>query len=86
MPDDLSMPDQLADDGVLLRAYDEQMRGLSHSERAGLVVEEDGPLLRATGQHRGFISGPRDLGVDGPELDALIARQRDFFAGAARGR
>jgi hypothetical protein len=65
---------------ALLAAYDEQMRGISHSERAGLVIEEDGPLLWATGQFRGFITGPRDLGVDGPGLDALIARQRDFFA------
>ena len=75
--------DFLGDGDDLLRAYDEQMRGISHSERVGLVVEQDGPLLRATGQHRGFITGPRDLGVDGAELDALIARQRDFFA--ARG-
>jgi GNAT superfamily N-acetyltransferase len=75
--------DFLSDDDALLRAYDEQMRGISHSERAGLVIEQDGPLLRVTGQHRGFITGPRDLGVDGPELDELIARQRDFFA--ARG-
>ncbi len=35
------------------------------------------------GQHRGFVSGPADLGVGGTALDALIARQRDFFA--ARG-
>ena len=73
----------MTDIDVLLAAYDEQMRGISHSERAGLVIEEDGPLLRATGQHRGFITGPRDLAVTGAELDALIARQRDFFA--ARG-
>jgi len=73
----------VTDIDVLLQAYDEQMRGISHSERAGLVIDEDGPLLRVTGQHRGFITGPRDLAVDGPELDALIARQRDFFA--ARG-
>ena len=90
MPDDSPADDSLAndslandltaDDHALLRAYDEQMRGISHSERAGLVIEQDGPLLRVTGQFRGFITGPRDLGVDGPELDALIARQRDFFA------
>lgn len=83
VPVDSPADNSLADDDALLRAYDEQMRGISHSERAGLVIEQDGPLLRATGQHRGFITGPRDLGVDGPELDGLIARQRDFFA--ARG-
>jgi GNAT superfamily N-acetyltransferase len=80
LADDSLADDLTADDEALLRAYDEQMRGIFHSERAGLTVEHDGPLLRVTGQFRGFITGPRDLGVDGPELDALIARQRDFFA------
>jgi len=42
--------------------------------------ERDGPLLRAVGGHRGYISGPRDVGVTGVELDRLIARQRDYFA------
>ena len=73
----------MIDDEVLLRAYDEQMRGLSHMGRPGITVEEDGPLFRVAGQFRGFVAGPRDLGVDGAELDALIARQREFFA--ARG-
>jgi hypothetical protein len=79
VPDDSPADDLTADDDALLRAYDAQMRGISHSERAGLTLEHDSPLLRVTGQHRGFITGPRDLGVDGPELDALIARQRDYF-------
>jgi GNAT superfamily N-acetyltransferase len=73
----------VTDDDALLRAYDEQMRGISHSERPGVTIERDGPLLRVTGQYRGFINGPRDLGVHGAEVDDLIARQRDFFA--ARG-
>ncbi len=73
----------MTDDDDLLRAYDEQMRGISHSGRAGLIIERDGPLLRVAGQFRGFVTGPRDLGVQGPELDALIERQRDYFA--ARG-
>lgn len=68
---------------ALLAAYDEQMRGAPPHPPAGVVYEQDGPLLRITGQHRGFVSGPRDLGVGGAELDALIARQRDHFA--ARG-
>jgi hypothetical protein len=67
----------------LLRAYDEQMRGIGTPARAALIVERDGPVLRVAGQYRGFVTGPRDLGVDGSELDALIARQRDYFA--ARG-
>jgi GNAT superfamily N-acetyltransferase len=70
-------------DDVLLRAYDEQMRGVAHEGRSGITIEQDGPLLRVAGQHRGFVTGPRDLSVEGTELDALIARQRDFFA--ARG-
>jgi GNAT superfamily N-acetyltransferase len=40
--------------------------------------------VRIVGQHRrGFISGPRDLGLDSEALDVLIAKQRNFFA--ARG-
>jgi GNAT superfamily N-acetyltransferase len=67
-------------DEVLLGAYDEQMRGPSHVRRPGITIEEDGPLFRVVGQFRGFVTGPRDLGMDGAELDALIARQREFFA------
>jgi GNAT superfamily N-acetyltransferase len=43
--------------------------------------ERDGPLLRVTGGHRGYICGPRDIGLTGAELDRLIVRQRDYFAG-----
>jgi GNAT superfamily N-acetyltransferase len=70
----------VTDDETLLRAYDEQMRGIGNPGQPGLIIERDGPLLRVAGQHRGFVTAPRDLGVDGPELDALIARQRDYFA------
>ena len=42
--------------------------------------ERDGPLLRGVGGQRGYISGPRDIGVTGAALDRLIARQRDYFA------
>lgn len=71
----------MIDDETLLRAYDEQLRGIGHAGRPGITIERDGPLLRVTGQFRGFVTGPRDLGVRGAELDALIARQRDFFTG-----
>ncbi|HEX5740414.1 MAG TPA: GNAT family N-acetyltransferase [Pilimelia sp.] len=68
----------------LLAAYDEQLRFAAESRvPPGVRCERDGPLLRVVGLHRGFVSGLPDLGVDGPALDALIARQRDFFA--ARG-
>jgi hypothetical protein len=69
----------VSDDEGLLRAYDEQLRAMK-DEQPGLTVETDGPLVRVSGQFRGFVDGPRDLGVDGAELDALIERQRDFFA------
>ena len=70
--------------GALLTAYDEHMRGvLEPKPRAGMRYERDGPLLRVAGGHRGYICGPRDVGVTGAELDRLIARQRDYFA--ARG-
>ena len=72
-----------ADIQTLLTAYDDQMRGAPPTPPAGVTYEQDGPLLRIVGQFRGFVSGPRDLGVEGDALDELIARQRDFFA--ARG-
>ncbi|MEU1596934.1 GNAT family N-acetyltransferase [Streptomyces sp. NPDC005708] len=68
---------------ILLAAYDDQMRGAPPSPPAGVAHEYDGPLLRIVGQFRGLVSGPRDLGVYGAELDRLIVRQRDYFA--ARG-
>ena len=60
--------------GALLTAYDEHMRGLQPTPPAGVRYERDGPLLRAAGGHRGYICGPRDVGVTGAELDRLIAR------------
>ena len=66
---------------ALLAVYDQQMRGLEPRPPAGVRYERDGPLLRAVGIRRGYISGPRDIGVTGAELDRLIVRQRDYFAG-----
>ena len=65
---------------ALRAAYDEQMRGVGSKPPAGVRYERDGPLLRVVGEYRGYISGPRDVGVTGAELDRLIARQRDYFA------
>ncbi|TSB18048.1 GNAT family N-acetyltransferase, partial [Streptomyces benahoarensis] len=67
----------------LLAAYDERMRGVPPDLPRGVTAERDGPLTRLTGQFRGFVSGPPDLGVRGAALDALIARQCAVFA--ARG-
>jgi hypothetical protein len=66
----------------LRAAYDAQLRGVTPPGGAARI-ETDGPLTRVVGGHRGFVTGPRDLGVYGAELDALIERQRDLFA--ARG-
>ncbi len=68
---------------ALRAAYDAQMRSVSPNLAAGVHVTKDGPLTRVVGQFRGFVTAPPDLGVHGPDLDRLIARQRDFFA--ARG-
>ncbi|TWP53401.1 GNAT family N-acetyltransferase [Lentzea tibetensis] len=69
----------------LLDLYDDQLRMAEVTNLPpGAHAEHDGPIVRVVGQHRrGFVTGPRDLGVAGAELDALIVRQRDFFA--ARG-
>jgi hypothetical protein len=74
----------MADPDALLAAYDGQMRMTEAARLApGVSAQRDGPIVRIVGQHPGFISSPSDLGLEGHELDALIARQRDFFA--ARG-
>lgn len=74
----------MLDPAALLAAYDAQQRPAETSNLApGVVTETDGPITRIVGQHRGFVSAPRDLGLDGPSVDALITRQRDYFA--ARG-
>ena len=60
----------------LLAAYDADLRGRPFE---GAVSERDGPLVRMTSPFGGFVLY-RDLGgLDGDELDALIARQVAFF-------
>jgi GNAT superfamily N-acetyltransferase len=71
------------DTAALLAAFDEQARQAPPDPPAGVRYEADGPLVRVVGEERGFISAPRDTGARGAGLDALIARQRDYFA--ARG-
>jgi GNAT superfamily N-acetyltransferase len=68
--------------GLLLEAYDGQLRAHVHDRLPESVrVERDGPLVRTVGfATHGFVEY-RDLGgVDGEELDGLIARQVQFFA------
>ncbi|MGH6657145.1 MAG: GNAT family N-acetyltransferase, partial [Actinocrinis sp.] len=74
----------MTDPSALLAAYDEYTRArIPLNAPAGLTFEWDGPLLRTVGQHRGFVETTADPRVRGAELDALIARQREYFA--ARG-
>jgi GNAT superfamily N-acetyltransferase len=66
----------------LLAAYDAQLRDRVRPILPdGVTVERDGPLLRFLGfPQRGFV-GYRDLGgIEGGELDELIARQVSLFS------
>jgi GNAT superfamily N-acetyltransferase len=69
------------DIAALLAAYDAQLRArIPDPLPARLQVDRDGPLVRFEMPHGGFV-GYRDLGgLEGAELDALIARQVSFFA------
>lgn len=62
----------------MLAAYDEQLRGAS--ETADVPTSQDGPVIRVEYPSRGFVSYRSLDGLDGASLDALIARQRDYFA------
>jgi GNAT superfamily N-acetyltransferase len=66
----------------LLRAYDAQLRGvLPDGLPEGMQVERDGPLLRFAGMKNGGFIDYRELGgLDGADLDELIARQVKVFA------
>jgi hypothetical protein len=67
----------------LLAAYDAQVRDrVPELLPRGVTVERDGPLLRFLGlAGRGFVVY-RDLGgLEGAELDELIARQVEVFGG-----
>ncbi|WP_426989440.1 GNAT family N-acetyltransferase [Pseudarthrobacter sp. Y6] len=66
----------------ILAAYDSQLRRLvPPTIPTGHDYQLLGPLLRVTGQRRGFIEPAHDLGVEGGMLDRLIVEQRDYFAG-----
>jgi GNAT superfamily N-acetyltransferase len=78
-PRDVHLPRDVAH---LVTVYDTQLRGrLPDRLPEGTRVEQDGPLLRFVGmKHGGFIDY-RDLGgLEGAELDELIARQVHVFA------
>jgi len=67
----------------MLAAYDNELRGRTSTVLpAGAEAAVDGPLVRITGFAGGGFVGYRDLGgLEGAELDALIARQVAVFAG-----
>lgn len=64
----------------LLEAYDNQVRAAPIDRPpAGWELSSDGPLMRISGAHRGYVSY-RDLaGLTGAELDALIERTCAYF-------
>ncbi|MCI0584908.1 MAG: GNAT family N-acetyltransferase [Chloroflexi bacterium] len=70
------------DVAALLAAYDAQLRDrVPEPLPAGVHVERDGPLVRFHGLKSGGFVLYRDLGgLDGPDLDAIIARQVATFA------
>ena len=64
----------------LLAIYDNEVRQAETTNfPPGVYAEADGPIVRVIGNHRGFIGSPVHIVLDGDALDALIARQRDFF-------
>jgi ribosomal protein S18 acetylase RimI-like enzyme len=70
-------------DPVALRvAYDAQLRArVPEPMPPGATVERDGPLVRRRGlDPGGFLTYQNLGGLTGADLDALIARQRDYFA------
>jgi hypothetical protein len=68
----------------LLALFDQQVRGTT-ADRAPRTwqVVRDGPVLRASTPFQGLVFAPDLAGVSVADLDAVIARVRDFFA--ARG-
>jgi GNAT superfamily N-acetyltransferase len=66
---------------ALLAAYDAQVRtALATRQPDGVSIDWDGPLMRVTGMHQGFVNY-RDLaGLEGDALDEVIARTCAFFA------
>ena len=69
----------------LLAAYDDQTRAQSpERDKPGITTDHDGPLLRTTGGHQGFVTYRNLAGLRGAELDALIARQVAHFRAAGQ--
>lgn len=69
-------------DQQLLEMYDDQLRDAWVPP--GCEASRDGPLFRVTGGHRGFVTAPRDLGLPGDAVAALIARTVAHYRGAGQ--
>lgn len=68
--------------GELLALHDAQVRGtISDRMPHSWTATWDGPVLRVTTPSQGLAFARHLDDVSGDELDALIARTRDFFAG-----
>lgn len=65
--------------GALLALFDAHRAADATAD--GAPLEHDGPVTRIRFTSTGFIAAPADTGMRGSDLDALIARQRDHFAG-----
>lgn len=70
---------------ALRAAYNDQIRAREAVHNpATQSITFDGPLLRKSSEHGGFITY-RDLeGLDADALDALIAAQKEYFAPAGK--
>jgi ribosomal protein S18 acetylase RimI-like enzyme len=72
----------VTDASALLSAFDAQARS---AEWKYPDAVHDASIFRVAWENRrGFVAGPPNLDLEDAELDAVIARQRDFFA--ARGQ
>jgi hypothetical protein len=74
-------------DPIALRGvYDAQLRAwMPPVVPPGVTIDSDGPLKRVAGlDERGFVTYMSLNGIPDDEVDALIARARDYFA--ARGQ
>lgn len=66
----------------LLAAYDSQVRtALTNRLPPGWQLSWDGPLMRISGGHRGFVGYRNLAGLAGAELDALIERSCAYYDG-----
>lgn len=77
----------MTDASALLRAFDDQARSAEWKvPDPDATVHRDGPVFRVSWpKRRGLVAGLPELGIDGTELDELIARQRDFFTARDQG-